>query len=148
MDQHTGHGANPIFCNVKIKSGRPEHSLNPTTPTFDNISLLPYLPPPPSHLKVDVICVSSPTYSENCAGDHIKHQCRAAVWSFTENELFHSLINYLNNFFVSFPHFPNTKGQTEVEWFIMSWIGLYKFPEVVFGITEKLLYILSPNLDR
>ena len=48
----SGHGANPIFCNKKIKIGRPEHLLPPTP-----------LRPVTSHFcltsKVDVICVSS-----------------------------------------------------------------------------------------
>ena len=44
----SGHGANPIFFNKKIKIGRPEHSLTPHPPTFDNISFLPYPPTPPS----------------------------------------------------------------------------------------------------
>ena len=52
----SGHGANPIFFNKKIKIGRPEHSLTPHPPTSNNISFLPY--PPPYPVKVDVICVS------------------------------------------------------------------------------------------
>ena len=39
----------------KIKIGRPEHSLTSQPPKFDNISFLPYPPPP---VKVDVRCVS------------------------------------------------------------------------------------------
>ena len=43
-----GHGANPIFFTKnKIKIGRPEHSI-PPLPATDNISFLPYLPPPPT----------------------------------------------------------------------------------------------------
>ena len=41
------HGANPIFFNKKIKIGHLEHSL-PSPLTSDNISYLPYLPPPQS----------------------------------------------------------------------------------------------------
>ena len=54
----SGHGANPIFFNKKIKIGRPEHSLAPHPPSFDTISFLPYpyLSPP---LKVNEICVST-----------------------------------------------------------------------------------------
>ena len=51
----SGHGANPIFFNKKIKIGRPEHSLTPHPPMSNNISFLPY---PPYPVKVDVICVS------------------------------------------------------------------------------------------
>ena len=40
--------ANPIFFNKKMKIGRPEHSLNPHTPTCHNILFLPYPPPPQS----------------------------------------------------------------------------------------------------
>ena len=53
--------------------------------------------------------------------------------------------------FVFFPFLsPLCKHKTtmEVEWFMMSWIGLHKFPDVIFRITEKLLYITSPNLER
>ena len=41
----------------KIKIGRPEHSLLPPPhpPTSDNISFLPYPPPP---IKVDVMCIN------------------------------------------------------------------------------------------
>ena len=56
----SGHGRNPIFFNKKIKIGRPENLLSPHPPTSDNISFLSYTPPtpPPSPLKMDVICVS------------------------------------------------------------------------------------------
>ena len=37
----SGHGANPIFFNEKIKIGRPELRLTPHPPTSDNISFLP-----------------------------------------------------------------------------------------------------------
>ena len=30
----------------------------------------------------------------------------------------------------------------------MSWIGLYKFAGVIFGITQKLFYITPSNLVR
>ena len=52
------------------------------------------------------------------------------------------------NFFVSFPHFPDSKGQMKMEWFMMSWIGLHKFASVIFGITQKLLYVTLLNLVR
>ena len=51
----SGHEANSIFFNKEIMIGRLEHSPTPHPPTSDNISFLPYLPPP---LEVDVICVS------------------------------------------------------------------------------------------
>ena len=51
----SGHGANPIFFNKKIKIGRPEHLPTFHPSTSDNISLLLYPSPP---FKVDVICVS------------------------------------------------------------------------------------------
>ena len=38
----SGHGANPIFFNKKIKIGRPEHSLNPQPPMSNNISFSSY----------------------------------------------------------------------------------------------------------
>ena len=50
----SGHNANSIFFNKKIKIGRPEHLLTPT-PTSDNISFCLTSPPP---IKVDVISVS------------------------------------------------------------------------------------------
>ena len=49
----SGHGANPIFFNKRIKLD--------ASPTSDSISFLPYptTPPPlPPSRKVDVICVS------------------------------------------------------------------------------------------
>ena len=52
------------------------------------------------------------------------------------------------NFFPSFAHFPDWKGQMEVEQFMMSWFGLHKYADVIFGITQKLLYITSSNLVR
>ena len=44
----SAHGANPILVNEKIKIGPPEHLLAPHSTTPDNISHLPYSPPPPS----------------------------------------------------------------------------------------------------
>ena len=43
----SGHDANPIFLIKKIKVRRPEHSLIPHPPRFNNISYLPKPPPPP-----------------------------------------------------------------------------------------------------
>ena len=53
-----------------------------------------------------------------------------------------------NVFSPSFPHFPDSKGQMEVEQFMMAWIDLHKFADVFFRITQKLLYIISSNLVR
>ena len=41
----SGHGANQIFFNKKVRIGRPEHSLSPHHPTSNSISFLPYPPP-------------------------------------------------------------------------------------------------------
>ena len=64
------HGANLIFFNKRIKIRRPQHSLTPRPPpsTSDNVSFLSYpppLPPPPPTLKVEVICASPLTGSDN-----------------------------------------------------------------------------------
>ena len=42
-------------------------------------------------------------------------------------------------FFLSFPHFPNSKEQMKVE-FMMSWIGLHKVAAVISGITQGAFY--------
>ena len=52
----SGHGANPILSNKKIKIGRPEHSLTPHP--LGPITSPFYLPLPPPPIRVDVICVS------------------------------------------------------------------------------------------
>ena len=39
--------------------------------------------------------------------------------------------NFCNLFPV--PHFPDKKGQMEVEWFVMSWTGLHKFTKINRG---------------
>ena len=51
----SGHDANPIFFNIKNKDWTSRTLANLPPPTSDNISFLPY---PPPHFKVDVICVS------------------------------------------------------------------------------------------
>ena len=60
------HGGNSIFFNSKIKIGRPEHSLtpHPLRPITSHFCL--NHPPPPSPLKVDVICVSPLVYNTKC----------------------------------------------------------------------------------
>ena len=52
-----------------------------------------------------------------------------------------SRYSHFCNFFPSIPHFPDSKGQVEVEQFMMSWIDLYKFADMIFGKTQRLLYI-------
>ena len=48
----------------------------------------------------------------------------------------------------SFPCFPDSNGQMEVELFLMSSIGSHKFAGVLFEITQKQLYITPSNLVR
>ena len=52
------------------------------------------------------------------------------------------------DFFPSFSHVLDSKGQMEVESFMMSSIKLHKFADVIFAITQKLLYNTSSNLVR
>ena len=52
-----------------------------------------------------------------------------------------SRYSHFCNFFPSIPHFPDSKGQVEVEQFMMSWIDLYRFADMIFGKTQRLLYI-------
>ena len=66
---------------------------------------------------------------------------------FSSKKLF-SFSRYSIFFPPSFPHLLDSKWQMEVEQFMMSWTGLHKFEDVVFGITQKLLYITSSNLVR
>ena len=64
---------------------------------------------------------------------------------FISSKKLFSFSRYSNfcDFFPSFPHFPDSEGQMEVEQFMMSWIGLHKFADVIFAITQKPLYISS-----
>ena len=52
------------------------------------------------------------------------------------------------NFSLSFPRFPDSKGQMKVEWFMMSSTDMRKFADVIFVITQRLLHITSSNLVR
>ena len=63
---------------------------------------------------------------------------------------FVSFSRYSNfcDFFPSYPHFADSKGQGELEYFMMSWIDMHKSAYVIFGITQKLLYITSSMLVR
>ena len=54
-----------------------------------------------------------------------------------------SRYSHFCNFFPSIPHFPDSKEQVEVEQFMMSWIDLYKFADMIFGKTQRLLYIMG-----
>ena len=54
-----GHDTNPIFLSKKNKEWTSGTLANPPPSTSNNISFLPYSPPSPHPLKVDVICVSS-----------------------------------------------------------------------------------------
>ena len=46
------------------------------------------------------------------------------------------------NFFPSFPQVPDSKGQMEVDWFVMSSSDLHKFAYVIFGIILKNCFTL------
>ena len=63
----------------------------------------------------------------------------------------HFLVSRYSNFYDFFPSFPNcpdSKGKMKVEYFIMPWIDLHKFADVMFAITQKLLYITWSKLVR
>ena len=62
---------------------------------------------------------------------------------FIKKALFSPRYSFFCNFFPSFPHSSNLERQIEVEQFMMSWIVLHKFRDVIFRITQKLLYIRS-----
>ena len=63
----------------------------------------------------------------------------------SSNKLF-SFSRYSNfcNFFPSFPHFPDSKGQMKVE----QYIGFHEAKDLIFGITQKPLYITLLHLVR
>ena len=50
------------------------------------------------------------------------------------------------DFSASFPYFPDSKGQIKLKWLL--WICLHKLAKVVFGITQKPLYIKSSTLPK
>ena len=68
-----------------------------------------------------------------------------ALKNYEECFLFHSKNSFIleifkfSQFFLSFPHFPNSKEQMKVE-FMMSWIDLHKVADVIFGITQRAFY--------
>ena len=81
----SGHGPNSISFNFLIKKEKAWTSrtlLHPQPPTYDNISFLPYLPPPPTSLP-------HPPQSGHyiCITPHISY-------SFNESE------NYITDIFV------------------------------------------------
>ena len=45
-------------------------------------------------------------------------------------------------------YFADSKGQMEMDLFMTSWIGLHKFADVIFGITERPLYVMLSNWVR
>ena len=69
------------------------------------------------------------------------------IFNSSKKALFVLEILKFYNFFPSLPHFPDWKRQIEVEWF-MSGIGFHKFADIIFGITQKALYIEPSNLVR
>ena len=50
-----------------------------------------------------------------------------------------------HSFLSTLSRFKRTNG---VKSFMMSWIGFHKFPDVIFGITQKSFNITSSNLVR
>ena len=83
------------------------------------------------------------------------HQMNMKNENYEKCFLFHqkkpfSFLRYINFCTVSplFRQFPDSKEQMEVEYIMMSSIDLHKFADVIFGISQKLLYITSSNLVR
>ena len=68
------------------------------------------------------------------------------VFYFIEKALFvlFSIFKFLHFFL----HIPDYKWAYGNKIIMMSWIGLHKFATVIFGITQKSLYITSSNLFR
>ena len=68
---------------------------------------------------------------------------------FTSSKKLFSFLRYSNfcNFFPSFPHFPDSNG-SESGIIYDVWTDLHKFADIIFGITQKLLYITSSSLVR
>ena len=63
------YGANPIFFNKKNKDWTSTSLSTLFTPTSDNISFLPYLPPPiPAPFKwTSYVCLRTPAFDfDNC----------------------------------------------------------------------------------
>ena len=69
---------------------------------------------------------------------------------FISSKKLFSLLRYSNfcNLFPSFPQFPDSKGQMEVEKFMISSTDVHKFADAIFGITQKLSFITLSNLVR
>ena len=62
---------------------------------------------------------------------------------FISSKKLFSFTRYLNfcNFSPSFPRFSDLKGKMKVSQFMTSWTDLHKLSDVIFGITQKPLYI-------
>ena len=57
------------------------------------------------------------------------------LFSFSRNSNFY-------DFFLSFPHFPDSKEQMEVEQFTMSRIDLHKFSDVIWNNSKTPLHYI------
>ena len=68
---------------------------------------------------------------------------------FIESKMFFSFSKYSIFCLFSIP-FHTFQTQKDIwKWNnLMSWIGLHKFADIIFGITQKPLYIISPHLVR
>ena len=53
-----------------------------------------------------------------------------------------------SNFCILFPSFPHFPGSKSTNGSMMSWIGLHKFEDLIFGITQTPFYITPSNLVR
>ena len=51
-------------------------------------------------------------------------------------------------FFASFPHFSDSKGQMKVEYLCHKLGWIYIVADIIFGITQKSLYVTSSNIVR
>ena len=50
--------------------------------------------------------------------------------------------------FSSFPHFADSEGKMKVEYFMMPRVALHIFADIIFGISQKPLYVTSSNMVR
>ena len=98
-----------------------------------------------SSLKTNLKLVSAIffIFSPNVSHSKIMKNAFHFIWK----DLFCSQNIQIFAILPSFPHFPDSKGQMKVEWFIL-WIGLHKLAGVIIGITQKSLYVTSSDLVR